>query len=243
MESRWTMSTYRYLLAVSVLVVVFAAACSSDEPGAAQSEGEEESAEDLLTNYEIQQSFDLTINVTSTTVDPRNGRLVQDHTCEGAGTSPHVAWEGVPAEAKSLALVFEDPASDELGGQGLWTHWVLHSIPPSVTELAVGEASVEVLGNGARHGMNDYDESKYSGPCPNPTIVFTGGTANFTAPIAAKERPYYFRLYALDSEVDVPVGADRDAVLTAIDGHIIAGGVLEMPYKSRLRERRRTVSD
>ncbi len=237
------MTTYRYLLAAGVLLALFGAACSSDEPGAAPSGSGEESAEDLLTNYEIQQSFDLTINVTSTTVDPRNGRLVQDHTCEGAGTSPHVAWDGVPADAKSLVLVFDDPASDELGGQGLWTHWVLHSIPPGVTELAVGEAGVEVLASGARHAMNDYDESKYSGPCPNPTIVFTGGTENFTAPIAAEERPYYFTLYALDSEVDVPAGADRDAVLKAIDGHIISGGVLETPYKSRLRERRRTVSD
>ncbi len=233
----------RYLLAAGVLLAVLAAGCSSDEQAAAPSGSEEESAEELLTNYEIQQGFDLTISVTSTTLDPRNGRLLQDHTCEGAGTSPHVAWDGVPAEAKSLALVFDDPASDELGGQGLWTHWVVHSIPPSVTELAVGEAGVEVLASGARHGMNDYDESKYSGPCPNPTIVFTGGTANFKAPIAAEERPYYFRLYALDSEVDVPSGADRDAVLKAIDGHIIAGGVLETPYKSRLRERRRTVSD
>lgn len=226
----------------SVFVLLLIIGCSNSG-SKSLNQPENMSAQELLDNYEIRQEFGMTINVISSGIDSTNGRLLQDHTCEGEGTSPSLQWENVPSQTKSLALVFEDPASDELGGEGLWVHWVLHSIPPDINRLSSGIGTEGALDIGARHGVNDYDEFKYTGPCPNPTVVFTGGTANFKAPIAAEERPYYFKLFALDREIQVPLDTNRDFLLEAIDGYIIAGGVLETPYRSRRKESRRTVSD
>ena len=139
----------------------------------------------------------------------------------------------MPVEAKSLALILDDPVSDELEGLGLWTHWVLYSIPTSVTELSRGQAVADVLENGAKHGANGYEKLQYSGPCPTPTILISQSTNQRTPLILAKERPYYFRLYAVDIPVDLPSRADRDTLLEAIDGHILAEGRLMGTYKRR----------
>ena len=153
--------------------------------------------------YELQQAVENTITISTDATSPTTGFLDKIHTCEGADTSPPLRWEGVPAEAKSLALILDDPASDELEGFGLWTHWVLYSIPPSVTGLPAGQAATEVLENGAVHGMNGYEKAQYSGPCPTPTIMWSESIERRTPPLLAKERPYFFKLYALDKELDL----------------------------------------
>ena len=239
-------SSLKAKLLLALTAAVFLVACSSaeDDPeaeaGAAGAPAAGAEGEDsVFFSYELQQAVDNTITISTDATEERTGFLEREHTCEGKDTSPPLKWEGVPAEAKSLALILDDPESDELEGFGLWTHWVLYSIPTSVTELTVGQPTTEVLENGAVHGMNDYENVHYSGPCPTPTIMYAESTDNRSPPELAVERPYFFKLYALDQELDLSPGTTRDALLKEIDGHIIAAGELAVPYKSRRREVRR----
>ena len=187
--------------------------------------------------FHLSQVAHLTIAVTTTSIVSGTGRFEKEHTCEGDDTSPPLEWQGVPPDANSLVLVFEDPASDELDGRGLWTHWVLFSIPPDVTGLSVGQPGDELLDVGAVQGINDYGKVQYSGPCPVPNLLWAGNddpiTAGNTRP--APERSYFLRLYAIDTEVDLESRATREAVLREIDGHILAAGEAELPYRSRIR--------
>ncbi len=227
-----------------VIALVFAA-CSSAGPASSQSTGEEDSttAEAAAiaansTRYVLQQVPELTITLTSTSIKESNGRLDREHTCERFDASPDLSWEGVPDGAASLALVMEDPKSDVHGLtiDVLWAHWVLYSIPPEVTELTAEQPAGDTLDNGATQGVNDYDRVQYNGPCPMPNLRFqrvvSAGGRPGRPPINAEERPYFFRLYALDSEVDLAPGFDRDTLLQAIDGHVLAAGELAIPYKS-----------
>ncbi len=238
-----------WLLLTIAFVTLFLVGCSSadseddaaGEAAAAAPSDSTAAAVDDGTPYVLQQAFDLTMSVTTTSMSDRFGRFDQDNTCEGRDDSPHLTWDGVPTDTKSVALILDDLKSDETNG--LWTHWVLYSIPPNVTELTAGEASTEVLASGARHGINDFDNVHYSGPCPRPLVIATqlsgrdqsGGT--HTAQIS-DERPYYFRLYALDTEIELEPGASRNALLREIDGHIIAGAEAALPYKTRKRAAR-----
>ncbi len=236
------------------LAALLAAACSSVDPGSQPVGGEASALATptfaVLERYTLNQSLDFAITLTTTSVRGTFGRLDRAHTCERTDISPHLAWEGVPEGAKSLALVVEDPASDVhgLNIDVLWTHWVVYSIPPEVTELEPGQVAGEVLGNGAKQGINDYKRVQYNGPCPIPTLTFPSGnspminvprtnrqeieTALDRQQVRAEDRPYYFNLYALDIPIDLASGADRDTLLAAIDGHILAAGVLPINYKS-----------
>jgi len=233
----------------AIALVVFGAlllvACSSAEPGSESVEGDGGTvapAVDVPEWYSLQQSFDFTITMTTTSNEGSNGRLDRVHTCERGNTSPPLGWEGVPDGAASLVLVVEDPMSDVHGLviDVLWTHWVLYSISPDVTELTAEQPAGDTLENGATQGVNDYEKVQYNGPCPMPNLRFqrivnAGGRLG-RPPINAEERPYYFRLYALDGEVELPSRADRDTLLQAIDGHILAAGELAIPYKSAVSQ-------
>ncbi len=189
--------------------------------------------------YSIQQPLDFsTITVTTTALSSATGALNREHTCEGKDTSPPLSWSGVPTNAKSLALLLEDPVSDELDGAGLWAHWVVYAISSDVTELAVDVPAGAVLGGGVQ-GINDYGKSQYNGPCPIPNLWWTTGDQrdgpDQRAVRSAETRSYFFRLYAVDKEVALEPDAIRDDVLREIDGHILAAGIAELVYKSRMR--------
>ncbi len=233
---------------IALLVVAFAlgpAGCSSSEP-AAQTEAEdtapevqsESGATGDLSGYQLQQIFDTsTIALTSEATDPRNGRLLQEHTCEGQNTSPPLKWEGVPPTAKSLALVFDSPDASDDGPRQATAHWIVYSIPADATELPAGQPTTGVLDFGARQGTNGVDEGAgYTGPCPTPTIVYSGGGVNRIPTEPAQEQMYVAHLYALDVEVDLAPSAGLGALLAEIDGHIVAAGELALPYKSRLKK-------
>lgn len=247
-NTRWFFIKFALML---IAVITFLS-CSSGEASDAANIADDLADEDV-TDYVLAQSFDISINVTTTAFDSKFGRLLQDHSCEGDNISPPLSWDGIPEGTKSLVLIFEDPNSDTmmvegkedtgklsayvtLGVVGLWTHWIVYSISPEVDGFDVSQPASETLPNGAKHGINDYQNVHYSGPCPTPTITY-GANTRFTPPKVAKSRPYYFRLYALDMELDLAPGADRDTVLSAMDNHIIAGGVAEVPYKSKLRKK------
>jgi len=109
--------------------------------------------------------------------------IPQKYTCEGEDLSPPLAWSGVPEGAVSLALVVEDPDAPS----GTFTHWLAWGIDPAAGGLAEGEAApVE--------GQNDFGSTGWRGPCPPP---------------GHGPHRYFFRLVALDSELQLPAGAGK----------------------------------
>lgn len=125
------------------------------------------------------------------------------YTCQGEDISPPLKWSGVPAETKSLALIFDDP--DATGGP--LAHWVIYNIPPPPNNRGLPEnvGAAEELGGGGVQGRNDFGDIEYRGPCPPED----------------SEHRYYFRLYALDIELNLPPGANRQQVLDNIRDHIL----------------------
>ena len=143
-----------------------------------------------------------------------NGRIPAEHTCEGADTSPPLAWSDVPAGTKSLALVVDDPdAPDPKAPQTIWLHWIVYAIPPTVTALAAG-ASGSALPAGAREGQNDWKASGWRGPCP---------------PVGRHR--YFFKLYALDVALDGATIATRADLQRAMAGHVLTAAGLVGLYE------------
>ena len=122
--------------------------------------------------------------------------IPRSYTCDGEDQSPPLAIEGVPKEAKSLALVMDDP--DAPGG--VWVHWVLFNIDPGTARIAQGSSPA-----GAQQGLNSWQRKGYSGPCP------PSGTHR-----------YYFRLFALKERLDLPNTPSRKELDRAMQGKILA---------------------
>jgi hypothetical protein len=142
------------------------------------------------------------------------GTIPRDYTCEGNDTSPPLSWSGVPADARSLVLIVDDPdAPDPQAPKMTWVHWVLYNLPPDVFELAAEMTSGQ-LPAGTREGLNDWQRTGYGGPCP---------------PIGRHR--YFHKLYALDvtlPEMDEPTKTQVEA---AMDGHVIAAAQLVGTYQ------------
>ncbi|HUU41026.1 MAG TPA: YbhB/YbcL family Raf kinase inhibitor-like protein [Desulfatiglandales bacterium] len=149
------------------------------------------------------------IKVTSSAFS--EGKMIPEkYTCDGEDISPPLAWTGVPEGTKSFALICDDPDAP----MGTWVHWVLFDIPAEIRELSSNIPPLPVIKNGAKQGINDFRKYGYGGPCP------PGGTHR-----------YYFKLYALDIEVDLVSGITKDQLLKAMEGHILAKGQLMGKYK------------
>lgn len=116
----------------------------------------------------------------------------------GQNVSPELRIEGMPAEAKSLALIVDDPDAPV----GLFTHWLVWNIDPKTTAIAEGSAP-----GAAVQGKNDFGEIGYGGPQP------PSGTHR-----------YFFKIFALDRALDLKPGAKRREVDAAMKGHVIAQG-------------------
>ncbi len=138
------------------------------------------------------------------------GMIPKKYTCDGENISPQLAWTSVPDNAKSLTLISDDPDAPV----GTWVHWVLYNLPASVNELTENIPTQKVLVNGAKQGTNDFRRIGYGGPCP------PGGTHR-----------YYFKLYDLDTMLNLDAGATKAEVLKAMQGHILAHGQLMGKYK------------
>lgn len=132
------------------------------------------------------------------------------YTCTDADVSPHLEWFGAPDETASFALIMDDP--DAPGKT--WVHWVVFNVPPSTGTLLEGIATDDDLPGDAVHGQNSWRRSSYGGPCP------PSGTHR-----------YYFKLYALDSMLNLKPGATKDELLTAMDGHILAQAQIMGTYQ------------
>ena len=149
--------------------------------------------------------------ITITSPAFNDGDLIpKQYTCDGANISPPLNWSGVPPNAKSLALVCDDP--DAPGKT--WVHWVVYDLPAGTKSLSENAAAVGLPAPG-KQGLNDFKKIGYGGPCP------PSGTHR-----------YYFKLYALDraSGLKDP-GATKDQLLKAIEGAIVGEGQLVGRYK------------
>ncbi len=133
------------------------------------------------------------------------GRFPTEHTCDGADTTPPWVVHDVPADAVTLAAVFDDPDAPA----GTWVHWLAWNLPP---DRSAWPAGTDGRGLGVV-GANGGGRSDYGGPCP------PGGTHR-----------YVLTVYALDVELDLPEGSDRAAFDAAREGHVLAQGRLTATY-------------
>lgn len=122
-------------------------------------------------------------------------KIPSQYTCDGRDENPPLEIEGVPANAKSLALIVDDPDAPA----GTWVHWVIWNIDTGTRKIAAGSVP-----KGAREGVNDFRKNAYGGPCP------PSGTHR-----------YFFRLYALDEPLDLPAKTTKADLERAMKAHIV----------------------
>ena len=146
----------------------------------------------------------MTLTLSSSAFAP--GKSIPDEfSCKGRNISPALAWTGAPANTVSFALILDDPDAPS----GTFTHWVIYNIPAASKGLAQGVARQPTFDDGAAQGTNSGNRQYYEGPCP------PSGTHR-----------YFFKLYALDTRLDLPPGATVDQLQKAMQGHILAQGEL-----------------
>ena len=133
------------------------------------------------------------------------GEIPRRYTCKGADVSPPLAWSGVPANAKSLALIVYDPdAPDPAAPRMTWVHWVLYNIPATASGVQEGVTAGE-LPPGTLEGTNDFHRTAYGGPCP---------------PVGRHR--YFHKLFALDIVLPDLHEPTRAALEKAMEGHVVA---------------------
>ncbi|MGB9074790.1 MAG: YbhB/YbcL family Raf kinase inhibitor-like protein [Terriglobales bacterium] len=122
-------------------------------------------------------------------------------TCDGEDRSPALEWSEAPAGTKTFALIADDPDAPV----GTWVHWVIFNIPAGTRGLGGAVDKKEQLADGTRQGRNDFRKIGYNGPCPPP----------------GKAHRYFFKLYALGTELTLPAGASKSELERAMEGHIL----------------------
>jgi len=163
----------------------------------------------------LQKERAMTMALTSTAF-AAGAAIPSRYTCEGPGVSPPLAWQGVPAGAKSLVLIEDDPdAPDPAAPKTTWVHWLLYDLPPTSRGLPE-DASPSALPTGTREGSNDWKRPGYGGPCP---------------PIGRHR--YFHKLYALDVVLGDLHSPDKRALETAMRGHVIAHAELMGTYQKQ----------
>ena len=133
-----------------------------------------------------------------------NGAIPKQYTCQGSDISVPLAWSGLPAGTKSLALIVDDPdAPDPAAPKLTWVHWVLYNIPPTATGLKEAVKAGK-LPKGTLDGLNDWKRTGYGGPCP---------------PIGRHR--YFHKLYALDTVLPDLKHPTKAQLEKAMQGHIL----------------------
>jgi Raf kinase inhibitor-like YbhB/YbcL family protein len=127
------------------------------------------------------------------------------YTCDGEDLSPPLRWANVPGEARSLALLVDDPDAPS----GVFKHWVAWGLAPDAGGLGEGEAAPS-------EGRNDFGAGGYRGPCPPP---------------GHGRHRYVFRLYALDRDLELGSGAGKAELEQAIEGHVLTTAELVGTYE------------
>jgi len=127
-----------------------------------------------------------------------NGHIPRQYTCDGEDINPPLVIENCPKETQSISLICDDPDASI----GTWVHWVVWNIDSTTKEIAEN-----AVPKGAVEGMNDFKRHSYGGPCP------PSGTHR-----------YFFKVYALDTKLDISPNATKTDLETAMKGHILAEG-------------------
>ena len=135
------------------------------------------------------------------------GDIPAKFTCNGGNANPALKITAVPSEAKSLVLIVDDPDAS----RGLFTHWLVWNIDPKTTEIAGNSAPASGV-----QGTNDFGKRSYGGPCP------PSGTHR-----------YFFKIFALDTKLDLKPGAGRAQLDAAMRGHTLAQGELMARYSHK----------
>jgi Raf kinase inhibitor-like YbhB/YbcL family protein len=156
------------------------------------------------------------MKMTITSSFRHNADIPARYTCEDEDMSPPLSWTGVPAGAKSLVLIVDDPdAPDPKAPKMTWVHWVLYNLPPSTTTLSE-DIDPEDLPKGTLEGTNDWKRTGYGGPCP---------------PVGRHR--YFHKIYALDTMLP-DLGRPTKAKLEkAMHGHILAQAELIGGYQKK----------
>ena len=155
------------------------------------------------------------MNILITSDAFREGEAIPTkYTCDGDDLSPALRWSDIPPNTKSFVLICEDPDAPS----GTFTHWVLYNLPPTATEMPEGVSAEARLANGAIQGRNDFKRIGYGSPCPPPKD---------------SAHRYFFRLYALDTELQLQAGARREDIVLAMNSHVLATGHLMGAYRRK----------
>jgi hypothetical protein len=122
--------------------------------------------------------------------------IPRKYTCDGEDISPPLRWNDPPDGTQSFALIADDPDAPV----GTWVHWVLYNLPANGRDLPERAG----LPPGSQEGRNSWKRLGYGGPCP------PSGTHR-----------YFFKLYALNTKLNLAAGADKPQLLRAMAGHIL----------------------
>lgn len=150
----------------------------------------------FLQPHKLQNSITQTSMQITSSAFKNNEKISAKYTCDGENINPPLTFNEIPKTAQSLILISDDPDAPV----GLWIHWLVWNIDPKTTEVA--ENSVP---SGAIQGTTSFGDAKYGGPCP------PSGTHR-----------YFFKLYALDTRLDLPKSTDKKALEKAMENHILA---------------------
>lgn len=141
----------------------------------------------------------MTFQITSPAFDEGDS-IPTPYTCDGENKSPPLHWSQVPQNAGSLALVMDDPDAPS----GTFVHWVFYNLPPDVDMISEGAQPEDIEALGGENGTNSRGQTGHTGPCP-----------------PSGEHRYFFKLYALDTTVDLTAGATKSELEAALSGHVI----------------------
>lgn len=134
------------------------------------------------------------------------------YTCDGQDISPPLSWSDPPIGTQSFALISDDPDAP----MGTWVHWVIWNIPVSVRTLGENVPKTASLPDGTMQGTTDFHRVGYGGPCP------PSGTHR-----------YYFKLYALDTMLNLPSSTTKKDLERAMQGHILGQAELMGTYRRK----------
>ena len=197
------MSKLNVILVLIVLLVLITAGCAPapDPPEMPGPTPPEESSE-KTPQMEENGGEPMTMALTSPAFN-EGGPIPSKFTCDGEDISPELDWFGTPEGTVSLALIMDDPDAP----MGTWVHWVLYNLPMDLSGLREGMTGVGL------DGTNSWNRTGYGGPCP------PSGTHR-----------YYFKLYALDTNLDLAPRPNKEALLAAMEDHILGQAELMGTY-------------
>jgi len=204
-------------IALCALTALTLAACAEKEPAdehpsapaAPQQDAETPATEPDQQTAEHKEAADMTALTVTSTAFEHEAPIPREYTCDGADASPPLQWSPGPPGTAAYALIMDDPDAP----RGTWVHWVAWNIPqPALVDVIPG--NVQKLDDGTAQGTNSWPKLGYGGPCP------PSGTHR-----------YFFKIYALDTTLDLSWKTTKDQLLAAMQGHILAQGELMGTYQ------------